>query len=112
MRIEHVNFRNYRCFEDLDIDFHNRMTVIVGTNGSGKTSVLEGTVVALGTFFSEMDGLRDISLTKKDVRLKAYAMGEADDVQLQYPVSIAARGSIEGQSIEWSHRALQPSSLM
>ena len=105
MKLEKMTLKNYRCFESLEISFHNRLTVIVGSNGSGKTSVLEGATVALGTFFSELEGIKDISISRKDVRLVAYSMGETDDVQTQYPVEIRAEGEADGKHIVWK-RAL------
>lgn len=39
--IEHVEFRNFKALRDVSVDLE-RFTVLVGPNGSGKTSVLEG----------------------------------------------------------------------
>lgn len=47
MRLSKVSLINYRCFERLDIDLHPRLTVIVGTNGAGKTAVLDGIAAGL-----------------------------------------------------------------
>lgn len=40
--IERVQFRNFRALRDVEVRFEP-LTVIVGPNGSGKTSILEGT---------------------------------------------------------------------
>jgi len=47
MRLSRVSLINFRCFERLDIDLHPRLTVIVGTNGAGKTAVLDGIAAGL-----------------------------------------------------------------
>ncbi len=47
MRLSKVSLVNYRCFERLDIELHPRLTVIVGTNGAGKTAVLDGIAAGL-----------------------------------------------------------------
>lgn len=39
--ITHASFRNFKALRSLDVRFQ-RLTVIVGPNGSGKTSVLQG----------------------------------------------------------------------
>ncbi|MCM1089791.1 MAG: AAA family ATPase [Butyrivibrio sp.] len=101
MTIKNIVLKNYRCFEDIEIDFHEKLTVIVGDNGSGKTSILEGVAVSLGTMFMGLDGQAGLSINKKDVRLKAYSMGESEDVQPQFPVEITAIGDIDGQEITW-----------
>ncbi len=41
MKLQSVNIKNFRCFEDITIDFHERLTVLVGGNGSGKSAVLD-----------------------------------------------------------------------
>lgn len=101
MIIKSIGLKNYRCFEDIEIDFHEKLTVIVGDNGSGKTSILEGLAVSLGTMFMGLDGRAGVSINKKDVRLKAYSMGESEDVQPQYPVEVTAIGDIDGKTITW-----------
>jgi len=49
MKIQSMHLGHYRCFEDFKIDFDDRLTVLVGTNGAGKTAVLD----ALGLFLKQ-----------------------------------------------------------
>ncbi len=42
MRIEKIHLKNYRCHADLEVHFQSGFNVIVGINGSGKTSLLRG----------------------------------------------------------------------
>jgi DNA replication and repair protein RecF len=39
--VEHLSLRTFRCFDELEIDLGPGVTVLVGPNGSGKTSLLE-----------------------------------------------------------------------
>jgi DNA replication and repair protein RecF len=39
--VEHLDLRDFRCFESLDLRFGPGTTVLVGRNGAGKTSLLE-----------------------------------------------------------------------
>ena len=48
MKISSLSLENFRCFEKLEIDFNEQLTVIVGVNGSGKTAILE----AVGFFLT------------------------------------------------------------
>jgi predicted ATP-binding protein involved in virulence len=41
MKIEHLELEGFRGFESADFDFHPKMNVLIGVNGSGKTSVLD-----------------------------------------------------------------------
>lgn len=44
-----MRLENYRCFSDLNINFDERLTVLVGVNGAGKTAVLDGVAFFLET---------------------------------------------------------------
>lgn len=45
MYIEQLTLRNYRNYDQLKIDFHEKMNVIVGENAQGKTNLLESIYV-------------------------------------------------------------------
>ena len=48
MRIDSIQIANFRGIEHLDLTFDPRFTLLVGDNGSGKTSILSAVSVALG----------------------------------------------------------------
>ena len=41
MRVTHLELRNFRNYGSLNLNFENNLTVIQGTNGSGKTNLAE-----------------------------------------------------------------------
>ena len=41
MQIESLAIKNYRCFRDIELNNLPRMTIVVGANGSGKTSLFD-----------------------------------------------------------------------
>jgi predicted ATPase len=47
--ITRAKFQNFKALRDVEITFDSRLTVLVGPNGSGKTSVLQG-IQFLGRF--------------------------------------------------------------
>jgi len=47
MRLNAVNLNNFRCFDRLDLQLHERLTVIVAENGGGKTSILDAIAIGL-----------------------------------------------------------------
>lgn len=49
MKIQKINIKHYRCFEEKEISFHPQFNVIIGENGSGKTAVLD----AIAKFVAE-----------------------------------------------------------
>ena len=94
MFLTNLKLHNFRCFENLEINFHPHLTVIVGSNGAGKTSILEGAAIALSSMFVKMDGLNSRKIEKTQAHLKLFSIGSTKDVQAQYPVEITASAQI------------------
>ncbi|MEM9455963.1 MAG: AAA family ATPase [Myxococcota bacterium] len=55
MKLKRLTLENFRGFEHLEIEFHPQLTVLVGVNGSGKTSVLEALIVMLNKASSDAE---------------------------------------------------------
>ena len=102
MFLESLVLRNFRGFSELKIEFTDRVTVIVGDNGAGKSTVLEAATIAAGTLTSAMDGLTNYGIKKSDAHYKYYDLGNNVDAQPQFPIEIIAKGSIEGKSVAWT----------
>jgi len=47
MTVKSLTLKNFRCFKEIHIDFDERLTVLVGINGAGKTTILDGLVFFL-----------------------------------------------------------------
>jgi predicted ATP-binding protein involved in virulence len=50
LKLKNMKLTNFRQFHNLDISFHERLTVLIGENGSGKTTVLEAIAKSLELF--------------------------------------------------------------
>jgi predicted ATPase len=61
--ITRAKFQNFKALRDVEITFDSRLTVIVGPNGSGKTSVLQG-IHALGQLAVVSGSDPDVSLAR------------------------------------------------
>jgi predicted ATP-binding protein involved in virulence len=77
MRIDKLKIENFKNFKDLNVDFAPGINLFVGSNGSGKTSLLEAINVALGGFFGEQEPkmqrmieLSEVSLVKFEDKLQ------------------------------------------
>ena len=88
MFLESMILHNFRCFSDIEIKFNNQLTVVVGNNGAGKSTILEAATIAAGTLTAAMDGLTNYGIKKNDAHYKYYDLGSTIDVQPQFPVEI------------------------
>ena len=104
MHLQNLTLKNFRCFESIDVAFHPQLTVIVGVNGAGKTTILEGAAIALSTLFTALDGPKGIGIEKEQAHLKAYTVGSTNDVQPQFPVEISAKSYVDGVDVAWSRK--------
>lgn len=101
MQIERLVLRNFRAFRQLEVEFHPRLSVVVGKNGSGKTSVLEALAISVGTLFYAMPGPAKCGIRKTDVHERYFDLGSGIDVQPQYPAVVTAWGKVEGGRVRW-----------
>lgn len=73
MRIKNVDIKNFRCYEVTKLDLHPHINIMVGVNGTGKTSVLEAIRIFLGGIYCEIDKVENKitmpAITEDDVRL-------------------------------------------
>lgn len=54
MKLNSISFTNFRSFEDSTIDFEDDLTVVIGKNGAGKSSVLNAASIALSWFIARL----------------------------------------------------------
>ena len=45
MHLEQLSLKNYRNYEKLDIEFNDKVNVIIGENAQGKTNLMEAIYV-------------------------------------------------------------------
>ena len=77
MYLEKVHLQNYKAIEELDIDLKPGVNLLIGDNGAGKTSVLEGIAVALGGMFVNVAGVSTRNIIKDDVRMVIKPIGDS-----------------------------------
>lgn len=101
MFLRSIKITNFRRFEELNIKFDQQLTVLVGKNGSGKSSILDATAIAAGSLPTSLDGITGFPIRKEDARISVYRLGDNDDVQPIFPVEITAIGCVDGHEISW-----------
>jgi len=75
MHLKRVILKNFRCFENLEIALHPRLTVLVAENGGGKTAMLDGIAFGLAPVLNHLSSAnqRLPVPAKKDTDLRLVA---------------------------------------
>ena len=91
MRLDSIALKNFKCFEELHLELHPHFNVLLGVNGTGKTSILEAIRVAIGSLYLGLDKYKNRievpSITNDDIRLA--------HLEQQFPTEVLARGTME-----------------
>ncbi|MEI8572600.1 AAA family ATPase [Methylomonas sp. EFPC1] len=111
MKINKLNLSNFRCFENYEIDFSDRFTLLIGDNGSGKTAVLDALKLAINPFIL---GLKDFlhveyglkadcgAISDYDKRYEFSTLGQTLIKQAISPTSVYLKGILNNCKIDWT----------
>ena len=113
MRLEKLWLENFRCYQELELDLHPNITMLVANNGEGKTAILDAVRIALWPYISQFDLARlsntysansikigDVRLVKLAVRGKTKP-GASDIMVRRFPSSVTAQGHCQDEDITW-----------
>ena len=98
-RIDLLSFENFRCFSELEVLLHPKLTVIVAQNGGGKTSVLDAVCLGWNLFLQGFEfKLVVIGILDADVR----RIRTRDGAMIpNVPVRLFGLGCVAGKPVEW-----------
>lgn len=110
MLLTKIVLENFKCFEAREFLLHDKFNLIVGSNGSGKTSLLDACSVAIGSFLLGVGGadsrhIRPHEVQYKRIPVQSSLSGDSDIQRYywerQYPCSISAIGMLQGDVVSW-----------
>ncbi|MHC8404614.1 AAA family ATPase [Pseudomonas sp. TMB3-21] len=99
MRLDRLHIQNFRCYEDATFDFQPGFNLVVGVNGSGKTSLLQA-VAASFVEFGDAVGGQDVSLANESVRVVFNKFEGRSRFERKYPLIVSGTGDILGAN-DW-----------
>ncbi|MCP1601732.1 putative ATP-binding protein involved in virulence [Aeromonas caviae] len=111
MRIDKLRLTHFRCFDEAEYEFDKRMTLIVGDNAKGKTTLLEALSVAMGGFLlgvpnSYLGSTKQAfirNLQVRDIQRKVLTDRDTPMFEYQENCQVQADGSVgKLTSISWS----------
>ncbi|MFM6331241.1 MAG: AAA family ATPase, partial [Dolichospermum sp.] len=72
MRIEELHLQNFRGFRELKLTLPPDLAVFIGSNGSGKSSILDSIAIILSQFVSLFNKtFSKFDLTEDDINIKS-----------------------------------------
>lgn len=117
LRIKELSLKNFRCFEDLSVSFSTPYTVLVGVNGSGKSSILDALRIFLDSFSNslKLNQVHDISfvvydlkILLSDIRREVILNGSVLESLPTYPTFVGGKIENEdGKVISWQRASIK-----
>ncbi len=68
MKLKSVKLQNFRAIGELELSLHPQLTVFVGNNADGKTTLLDAIAIGLGAILTRLPNTKGRNFGKYDVR--------------------------------------------
>ncbi|MBX8494215.1 AAA family ATPase [Pseudomonas cichorii] len=91
MRLDNLHLQNFRCYEDAHFDFQPGFNLVVGVNGSGKTSLLQGVAASFSNILHAM-GSEHFPLSETDARFTVLKFEDRFRFERKFPLRLTAKG--------------------
>ena len=102
MRLNKINIRNFKCFAEESMELHPELNVLIGNNGTGKTSLLEAFRILIGSLYLAFDKYEEKlempGIVRDDIRLANIS----GNLEPQLPTIVQATGAIDGFQLDSS----------
>lgn len=105
MKITRLDLQNFKGFKEAHFEFNDQFNLVVGENGSGKSSLLDALAVAAGSFLLGVRGYDSRHIRPEDIRVESSSLGETPAPLPQYPVEVCAEGAVKDEQTltgEWA----------
>ena len=110
MRIDHLTIKNFKGFVANEFSLHPQFNLVVGVNGTGKTSLLDALSIAAGSWFLGLRGYdtrhirpQEVSLTCFNLEIRGSDPSHQSTLicEPQYPCVVEATGEVLGERLSW-----------
>lgn len=117
MRIDRLTVHNFKGFSEREFTFHPEFNLIVGTNGTGKTTALDALAVAAGSWFLGVRGADSRHIRSNEVTLSDFENEDIDEAGQRhfsvhweqiFPCEVESHGQVQGRNIAWKRALNSP----
>jgi predicted ATP-binding protein involved in virulence len=109
MKLKNIAIKNFRCFEEIELDFGSKTTVFIGKNGTGKSNILSAIRRGMSFMFAEDSKIKNDINSLKANNNSAVRRFEPNDTRIDsykeggfcWPTSIQYKTTFNKELIEW-----------
>lgn len=113
MRINDITIENFKCFAHQHFSFDPGITVVIGNNTAGKTTLLSAVAISLGAYFRCLKHLKGSQAVRCDfkegdrmmtynAKNKDYLPSEAPtQIAVQAAFTVSSHGNYMPQPVSW-----------
>ena len=84
MRIKKIKLKNYRNYNDIELNFNDNLNIIIGDNAQGKTNLLESIyVLAVTKSFLSISDRNLIKFNNKFAMIKGFLECKNNNISLE-----------------------------
>lgn len=89
IKVSQVQLSNFRGYTDFTISLHESLTVLVGENGAGKTSILEAIACGLGPFLTAMPDAKGKLIRRSDIHIGPNGISDSARISIDTASSLS-----------------------
>lgn len=106
MQLLESKFNNFRCFKEYPIKYGVQTTIIIGKNGTGKSSILSAIRRGLSFMFASPNNIPKNLTISNNAKVQTFGKLEANFDTISrtygYPIQNDFKGNFNNQPIEWT----------
>jgi len=107
MKINKLRLLNFRCFEEYELNLSDRLTLLIGDNGKGKTALLDAIAYSINNFLEGFSGYVNkenwpFHPQEDDVKYTEIELGQTPLRERIGSMKIQAHSKIDKKEIDWS----------
>ncbi|QQX80009.1 N-6 DNA methylase [Shewanella sp. KX20019] len=89
IKVSQVQLTNFRGYTNFTIPLHDSLTVLVGENGAGKTSILEAIACGLGPFLTAMPDAKGKLIRRSDIHVGPNGIADSARISMDTASSLS-----------------------